>query len=898
MLLVDNLRCEYAVNPLGIGTAVPRLSWQLHGEGRERRQTAYQVIAAATAESLENSAVLLWDSGAVESAGSVAVEYGGPPLASRERAYWRVRCWDEGGYADGQADGLAADRAGPWSEVAWFEAALLDPADWLGGWIGYAGGWPGRALYFRKEFAVEQPVVRARLYASGLGYGEYYVNGARLGDALLDPAYTDVAARVMYRTYDVGPLLRPGANVFAATVGNGWHGAPKLLAQLEVSYADGAVAVYASQDGDGWQVTCGPVLEHSIYGGETYDARQEKPGWNLPRGAAPEAAQPSRGPGSWTSAQTVTGPAGKLTSQMIEPIGVTHVFPARAITCPSPGVYVVDFGQNIAGWAQIRVQGARGMRITLRFAEMLYDDGTVNQENLREIPPEDVYILKGGAEEIWEPRFTYHGFRYVQVEGYPGELTRDAVTGKVVRSTLEEAGTFECSSDLLNRIHAMIQWTERDNHHGIPTDCPQRNERMGWLNDMSARAEEAFFNFNMARFMAKWIGDIYDSQDPVSGGVPLTAPRGWMAGRVPTEPVSVSYLETSWLLYAHYGDRRTMAACYDGYQGWLRRIGDQALPGRRIVPVAWVADWAPPLADLLPRMMLSAAPAAVMGTGYYYYGARLLARMAAILGRTDDCERYAQLAAEIAADFDAEFWDEAGSGYAANNQSCNSFALWLGIVPDERRARVVERLLGNVAEKDYHLATGNVCTKYLLEVLSANGLADVATAIASQTTYPSWGYMLAHGATTLWERWEEFTSYGMNSHNHPMMGSVGSWFYKFLAGINITPETAGFDRFVLQPRFVKGLEWVRASHRTVRGVVESGWRRKDNWVIYTATVPVNAAAAVILPLSDGGRVSEGGRALWPANDTAHPVPGIASVSARDGEITLRIGSGLYEFALE
>jgi alpha-L-rhamnosidase len=887
MLLVHDLRCEYAVNPLGIGTAVPRLFWQLTGEGRGRRQTAYQVIAAGSPEALvENGRGLAWDSGKVASTASIAIEYSGPPLTSRERVYWRVRCWDE------------ADQPGGWSELAWFEAALLDPKDWRAGWIGYAGGWPGRALYFRKEFAIEKPVARARLYACGLGYSEYYVNGTRLGDALLDPTYTDVRARVMYRAYDVGPLLRSASNVLGAIVGNGWHGAPKLLAQLEIYYGDGTSDIHSSQDFGGWFVTCGPVLEHSIYGGETYDAREEKPGWNLPLTAEQAKGQPPRGPGSWTMAQTVSAPAGALTAQMIEPIRITNTIAPRSISNPKPGIYVADLGQNIAGWVQMRVTGERGTQVTLRFAEMLYEDGTVNQENLREIPPTDIYILKGEGEEVWEPRFTYHGFRYVQVEGYPGELKTESITGKVVRSSLEDGGEFTCSNDLLNRIHTMIVWTERDNHHGIPTDCPQRNERMGWLNDMSARAEEAFFNFRMARFMAKWMGDIYDAQDPVSGGVPLTAPRGWMGGRIPTEPVTVSYLETSWLLYAHYGDRRTIEAYYEGYQGWLRRIGDQALPGKHIVPVAWIADWAPPLAELLPDMILSAAPAAVMGTGYYYYGARLLARIAGILGKAKDQSRYEALAGEIARAFNEAFWNETTGGYALNNQSCNSFALWLGLVPEERVARVVANLIQNVEDKDYHLSTGNVCTKYLLEALSANGQADLALAIANQKTYPGWGFMLEHGATTLWERWEEFTGYGMNSHNHPMMGSVGSWFYKVLGGINVTPETAGFDHFVLRPRFVAGLDWVKCSHHTIRGTVESAWRRADGRLIYSATIPVGCIADVTLPVAEGRRILESRIIIWQAGAPVPGAPGVAFLRAAGGEVTMQVGSGSFEFVVD
>jgi alpha-L-rhamnosidase len=881
MISAYDLRCEYATNPLGIGSIAPRLSWKLSHPERNQQQTAYQIIAAHNAEALrEGGEDLVWDSGKVPSSNSVAVEYGGPPLASRERVYWRVRCWD------------AQDRPGPWSEIAWFEVALLNPEDWKADWIGYPGGWPGRALYFRRQFDVSKPIDRARLYVTGLGYHELFINGQRLGDAVLDPAYTDISARVMYRVFDIGPQLVTGSNVFAATVGNGWHGSPRLLAQIELYFADGTSTCIYTEDWGGWFVTCGPVLENSIYGGETYDAREEKPGWNLPMDGTPP-----QGPGGWTGAMHVPAPGGVLTPQMIEPIRITDELRPRSITTPKPGVYVVDFGQNIAGWVQLRVNGERGTRVVLKFAELLYPDGTVNQENLRVISPTDTYILKGGEEEVWEPRFTYHGFRYVQVEGYPGELTADSITGKVVRSSVEEAGRFTCSNELLNRIQTMVWWTERNNQHGIPTDCPQRNERMGWLNDMVARAEEAFFNFKMPLFMSKWIGDIYDAQDPVSGGVPLTAPRAWMAGRVPTEPVSVSYLETSWLLYAHYGDRRTLETYYNGYQKWLQRLSDQAKD--YIVDTAWVADWAPPIDHVIPGTLLSGAPVALMGTGFYYYGARLLARIAGILGKTEDQKHYETLAAEIGEAFNRHFWDEEAGGYGTNNQSCNCFALWLGLVPEDRKARVLENLVRDIVERGYHLTTGNVCTKYLLEALSANNRTDVALKIATQTTYPSWGYMLENGATTLWERWELYTSHGMNSHNHPMMGSISSWFYKVLAGINITPQTAGFDYFDLHPHIVEGLDYVIAQHHTIRGMVESAWYREGERLILHVTIPVNCFADVTFPVtSRQTRILESGTCIWDGEQPQHLVAGVSFLRSGANEVRFRVGSGAYEFVVE
>lgn len=878
MISVFDLRCEYAANPLGIGAAIPRISWKLAHLERNQRQTAYQVIATHRAEVLhENNAELVWNSGKVASSNSVAVDYGGPRLTSRERIYWRVRCWD------------AQDRMGPWSEVAWFEAGLLNPDDWKADWIGYPGGWLGRALYFRRQFDIDKTVEQARLYVTGLGYHELFMNGMRLSDAVLDPAYTDISSRILYRTFDITPMLAPGPNVFAATVGNGWHGSPRLLAQIEICFADRTSAFVYTEDLGGWFVTCGPVLENSIYGGEVYDACQEKPGWNLPMNDSPP-----QGAGRWTGAVRVPPPGGVLVPQMIEPIRITDECRPHAIINPKPGIYVVDLGQNIAGWVRLRARGERGTRIVMRFAELLYPDGTVNQENLREILPTDVYILKGDGEEVWEPRFTYHGFRYVQVEGYPGEVTADSITGRVVRSSLEDVGGFTCSHDLLNRIQTMVWWTERDNQHGIPTDCPQRNERMGWLNDMTARAEEAFFNFKMDRFMSKWIGDIYDAQDPVSGGVPLTAPRAWMAGRVPTEPVTISYLETSWLLYAHYGDRRTLETYYSGYQRWLQRLSDQAK--NFIVDTAWVGDWAPPIYHVTPGTRLSGAPAAVMGTGFYYYGARLLARIAGILRRKEEQKYYEALAAEIGEAFNRHFWNEETGGYGTNSQSCNCFALWLGLVPKERITIVMEQLVRKIMEYDYHLTTGNVCTKYLLEALSANGYADVAFKIATQTTYPGWGYMLENGATTLWERWELYTGYGMNSHNHPMMGSISSWFYKVLAGINLLPETCGFDHFELRPHFVVGLSHVSAQHRSIRGLIESAWQREGNHLTYRVNVPVNSTADVTLPIPDS-QIFESGVCIWDGKFLPSSLLNIRLIRHSQDGITFRIGSGAYEFLL-
>ncbi len=882
-LSLYDLRCEYAVNPLGIGTDRPRLSWKLAHPERGQVQSAYQVRCAHAPEALEEGgAELVWDSGVVPGANSVAVPYGGPLLASRERLYWQARAWD------------AQNREGPWSETAWFEAALLDPKDWQAVWIGCPPAWPGRAHYFRRRLVLPGAVARARLYAAGLGYHEFYLNGERLGTAELDPAYTDITRRVMYRTFDITPFLKPGANAFGAIVGNGWHGQPRLLAQVEITLQDGTeLRTFTCAPGDdplddAWLVGPGPIMAHGIYEGEVYDAREEVADWNLPTEGAGA---------SWSPGFHVADPGGERVAQMIEPIEAVAERLPRTITRVRPGVYVADFGQNMAGWVRLRVRGLRGRRVTLRFAEVLYPDGTVNQENLRAAAATDVYILRGGGQEVWEPSFTYHGFRYVQVEGYPGRPARAALTARVLRSAVEEAGQFACSHELLNRIHHLVRATEGSNLHAVPTDCPQRNERMGWLNDLAARAEESFYNFTMARFMPKWIGDIYAAQDPTDGGITNTAPWSW--GPRLADPVSSCYLEIPWLLYAHYGDRRTLETYYDGFQRWLGCLDGLAREG--IISYSLWGDWAPPLAQTVPGTPRNAtAPPEVVSTAYYYYTARLLERIAGILGKGEDCSRYAEQAGAIAAAFDRRFWNEELGGYSTNSQSCNALALWMGLVSAERRERVLGNLVRDVLEEhDGHLTTGNVCTKYLLEALAANGRGDVALRLATQTSYPGWGYMLDNGATTLWERWELATGGGMNSHNHPMMGSVGSWLFKMLAGLRVTPTTVGFDTFELAPILAEGIDHLSVQHRTVRGPVSLAWRRAGGRVHLQAEVPVGSTAQLTIPTPDAcARIDEGGACVWDAEGVANCVAGIRRVQRGPAGVIFWIGSGRYAFEFE
>lgn len=880
MFSITNLRCEYSVNPLGIDTLEPRFSWMLEHPERGQVQTAYQILVASRPDRLAANSADLWDSGKHANKGGLLVKYAGAPLTSRQRAYWKVRSWD------------THDQASAYSEPAWFEIALIHPEDWSAQWIGFPGGRAGKALYFRKAFEVTKPVRSARAYVSGLGWYELRLNGQKVGKAVLDPAQTSYEQRVLYSTYDITGHLRVGQNVVGALVGSGWYGSPKLLAQLEIRHNDGTTSrLITGRMGEGgthWQVTDEAIVENSVFDGEIYDARLERPGWDTPEWT-PSAAGGRFGVNNFA----VEAPGGRLTAQVLEPIEVVETITPLARTEPKPGVFVFDVGQNQSGWALLTVSGARGTTVTLRFAEVLRDDGTVDQDNLRAAYARDVYILKGDGVETWEPRFTYHGYRYIQVEGYPGVPALDAVRARVVRSAVASTGAFECDHPLVNQLFRAVWWTEATNLHGLPTDCPQRDERMGWLNDMAARSEEALYNFDLARLFSKWIADISDAQDPDTGAIPDTAPFRW--GSRPGDPVIVCYLLIPWLLYRHFGDTRTMAENYAGMRRWVDYLTSRATADH-LLEYSYYGDWAPPLTQSIAGSIGASAlsrltPGALVSTAHYYYSAHLFSKIADTLGRNKDAEQYGELAKRIRATFHAQFWDDSAGGYGTNNQACNAIALYFDLVPDHCHARVIDNLVRDVAAHDNHLTTGNLATKYLLEVLAANGHGEVAFKIVTQTTYPSWGFMLENGATTIWERWETDTNTGMNSRNHPMYASVGAWLYRHLAGIQIAKGGHGFSHVAIQPIFPRELNFVHGSVDTMRGKIESAWRRVNSEITLDVSIPVGCTAAISLPLAapDAALRVDG-------QPFSGDIAGVAAVhQSTAGALTAVVGAGRYHF---
>lgn len=859
--------CEYAETPLGIDNPTPQFGWKIVTDTRNYRQAAYQILIADSPDRLTPEDAVVWNSGKVSSSRSAGIVYNGSPLVSRRQYYWKVITWN----VKGQRTESAA---------SYFEMGLLEESDWSGDWVGFPSGWIGKVHYFRRVFSFQKPIRKARAYVAGIGYNELEINGQRVGTAVLDPATSDYGKTIYYSTYDIKALLNK-ENVMVIAVAPGWYGMPKLRMQMEFYFEDGSSEIINS--GSIRNVTLGPVVSSGIFDGELYDARLEKPEWRLPSDSIIKGL-PNQ---FWGIAPVVEPPGGKMAAQQLEPIRVVDSFAAISITEVKPGIYVLDAGQNMAGWLAIKVKGALGDRVTLRFAESIYKDGTVNQENLRTAAATDQYILKGGVEENWEPRFTYHGFRYVQIEGWPGKPSLHQFTVKKVRSDVEVAGSFKSSNELLNRINQMVQRTEASNLHSIPTDCPQRDERMGWLNDLTVRIEQAVYNFNLHRFYAKYIRDIADTQNE-NGEITDTAP--YKVGGKPADPVSVSFLLLALKSYEYYGNCNIIRQHYPQMKAWVDYLTTRTKEG--ILEYSYYGDWAPPAEfgnkDLGYGAISMNTPGDLMSTGYLYYGAASLAKMSHILGKADDKAYYEQLAHKTMQAFNKKYWNEEKGGYGTNNQSCNAFALFIGAASKERILRVVKNLVTNVKEHGYHLTTGNLCTKYLLETLTEHGEVETAYKIAIQETYPSWGYMLANGATTVWERWEYATGGSMNSHNHPMMGSVGSWMYKYLLGIIPDIEHPGFEQFTIKPYIPALLEFSEGAYRSIKGEIKSSWKKQKGRLELTVTIPPNSIAQVHIPNSDPDSITENGKTL-------RNRAGMKFLRNEETYSVYEVGSGTYLF---
>lgn len=830
-------QCVLTCEGIGAPNALlgnPIFTW--HCTGADAFQSHYRL-------QVRDGEQTVWDSGWIPSAQSAEITYGGETLQSNSdfTASVTVRC-DDG----------REIKSAPIS----FSTGLPNNGRWNAGWL--ASPNPGAsAPMFRRRFALSVPIRRARLFITGLGYYETSFNGVRVGDHRLDPAWTDYGQRVYYATYDVTGLLHQGDNVWGVILGRGWYGyqsphIPDFSAQLCVQSVNGAQEWLYTGSQQGWTTfQGGPIVKNSIYDGEVYDARLEKPGWDT-------TAFDEQGPdcGVWELAIETEPPRGKMLPQTIEPIRVVKTLFPVSIKEIAPGISVVDFGQNLAGVVRLRISCPAGTHIVLQYAELVNENGSVNRRNLGGAAATDEYISKGG-QAVYEPRFTYHGFRYVEISGLPEKVKSDDICALCLRSDVVVRGHFQCADELVNRIQQMCAWTENNNLYGVPTDCPQRAERLGWLNDLTVRAEEAVYNFDMHHFYSKFIDDIADEQGPQTGAIPDTVPYV-RYGNMPADAVCSSYLILPWLLYQHYADIDLLRRHYAGLATWVRFLQRQTHDG--IVQYSYYGDWASPIGESISGSAGAGAVSAVtpgrlMSTGFLLMDARLMSTMATILGKPQDAADYTALAERTKDAFNRTFFNRETCNYATGSQAANAFALYLDITPPGCRGRVAENLAKNVRAHGTHLTTGNLCSRYILDALSDNGYLDLAYALATQTTYPSWGYMLACGATTAWERWEHVVSgpeLGMASHDHPMNATISAWFYQYLAGIRVAAP--GFSEFKVRPYPPKKLGWVHAKLMTIKGLVEIHWEQSNGRFSIDVRVPFNSRCKLELPERYGNNV--------------------------------------------
>jgi alpha-L-rhamnosidase len=888
---LTGLRAEYKENPLGIDARKPRLSWQLQASGRGVAQSAYQIRVAKTAADLQAGKSLTWDSGKVTSDESIHRVYEGAALQSGQRYYWQVRVWDASGKESG------------WSEISYFEMGLLDAADWKASWIepdlqeDPKTSNPSPML--RRDFKLNGAIDRARAYVTSHGLYEMYLNGQRVGDEVFTPGWTSYNKRLQYQTYDVTAMLRSGDNTVGVILADGWYRGNlgwedrrnlygdklALLAQFKITYKDGREETIGSDQN--WRTATGPILMSEIYHGETYDARLEKAGW----------AAPGFDDKQWTGVKAANHSKEILIASAGPPVRrIQELKPVKIFKTPS-GDTVADLGQNMVGWVRLRAQGPAATTITLRHAEVLDKAGNFYTENLRKAKATLTYTLKGSGVETFEPHFTFMGFRYVAVAGYPGELTPDSITGIVIHSDMAVTGEFETSSPLINQLQSNIRWGQKGNFLDVPTDCPQRDERLGWTGDAQVFSRTAGFNMDVAGFFTKWLKDVAADQYG-SGSVPWVVPDVLRAFGNREAGGSAAWADVAvivpWNMYLVYGDKRVLEEQYSSMTKWVeymrqRAGGDYIWDGD-----SHFGDW---LAYAAPSSEARSYPGATtdkdfIATAFFAFSTSLVQRTAQVLSKQDDTAKYGALLDKIKSAFRKEFVTETGR-VGENTQTAYALALQFDLLPDELRPLAAKRLAAEVRTRK-HLTTGFVGTPYLCHVLSRFGYTDEAYLLLNREEYPSWLFPVKQGATTIWERWDgqkpdgTFQDVGMNSFNHYAYGAIGEWMYRVMAGIEIDPTAPGYKHIFIQPQPGGGFNSVKASHQTMYGKVSSAWTLKDRKFELVVEVPANTRATVRLPNAQLAKVTEGGQGLSNGN-------GIVATRQDGNAVVVEVGSGHYRF---
>lgn len=876
---IEDPLVEMKVNPTGIGVSHPRFMWKLSSGSPGLIQTSYQIQVAESPENLENGEDLLWDTGEVKSDESVLIPYAGSPLQSRKQYYWRVKANTNQGTTE-------------WSDINTWSMTLLNPSDWKATWIGENNlSNPGEtqdgktrlaARYLRKEFVADKPVRRAVLYISGLGFSESYINGKRVSEDIFAPGPSWYPNRVYYNVYDVTDLLSKDKNTIGIALGNGRYFAmrdrqetlPSLLSQLEIEYADGSQNVIVSDTS--WKVTSkGPIIANNEFDGEEYDARLELNGWN----------QNGFDDSNWLAADVMTTPAGELTVQPNPNLRIQEEIKPVSITERPDGKYIIDMGQNMVGRLAVDLKGKKDRPVTMKFAELLQEDGSLYLANLRSANVFDIYTPARDGQFSWEPIFVYHGFRFVEISGLDYKPELSAFTGKVIYDEMKTTGTFETSNPLVNQIYKNAYWGIRGNYRGMPTDCPQRDERHGWLGDRVTGAYGEAFIFGNALLYNKWLQDIEDSQSP-EGSISDVSPRYWtIYNDDVTWPAAYFYVAN--LLYRQFGDKSGIIRHYPSMKRWMQHMQQIAMKDYIIVKDTY-GDWCMPPES--QELIHSQDPArktdgAILSTSMYYSLLNMMSEFAGISGHADDIAAYKDLAAKMKEAYNNKFFNPETAQYGNNTVTANLLSLRLGLVPKGYEKKVFDNIIKKT-EEDFggHVSTGVLGIQHLMRGLTEYGHVDMAWKIATNETYPSWGYMVKKGATTIWELWNGDTADpAMNSANHVMLlGDLIIWYYEDLAGIKCDPASVAYKKLIMAPVFPEGLDAVSASYESVYGEIKSAWTKKDGVFTWDITIPGNTSALVRIPKEFG---------IQHVNQ-----PGIKKVSDTAGYTEIEIGSGTYNFS--
>ena len=876
---VENLLTENLSNPIEIDAQHPGFSWQLLSNQRNVTQTAYEIKVSSGKK-------LSWASGKVYSDQSVQIPYKGDQLQSGMKYTWQVRVWDNKG------------KVSAWGEPAIFQMAFLNKEDWKAKWIeaGFTEDSVARpAQYFRKNFSANKKILSATAFITAHGMYEAEINGKRIGDRCLTPGWTSYNKRLQYQAYDVTNLLGNGKNAIGVVVGNGWYRGflawdnnkdvygkkLGLLFQLQITYKDGTSETIISDDS--WKSSTGGILYSEIYHGETYDARAAKNGWSTP----------AYNDGDWYGVKIKEYSNNNLVATYNEPVKKHETFKPIKIFKTPKGEQVIDFGQNLVGWVMVKAKGKSGDKITIQHAEVLDKVGNFYIDNLRAAKATATYILKGEGEEIFEPHFTFFGFRYIKVEGFPGELDAENFTSVALYSAMKPNGNFTSSNPLINQLQHNIQWGQRGNFLDVPTDCPQRDERLGWTGDAQAFSRTAAFNFGVNNFFAKWLKDV--AADQVNGNVPFVVPNvlgessGGSAGWADVATI------IPWNMYLAYGDKKILQDQYESMKAWV------GFMERNSTNYLWnkgfhFGDWLfyRPFDDNDGRSAVT--DKYLIAQCFFSHSTELVLKTAKVLGKTDDIAKYSELQKNIKDAFINEYLTPNGR-LISGTQTAYVLALNFDMLPESLRAQAAEKLVSNIKSYDNHLTTGFLGTPYLCHVLSRYGYTDMAYTLLMQETYPSWLYPVKMGATTIWERWDgikpdsSFQTPGMNSFNHYAYGAIGDWMYRVVAGLDTDEDKPGYKKINIKPHIGGKLTHAAATLNTYYGKLHSGWKLENGNLVLEIEVPANTTATVYIPAYNTASITEGGLALTNIKD-------IHIVDSNKEYVQVNIGSGNYRFVVE